>query len=724
MKKNSALTFALLFSMCLLLRAQAPQQLNYQAVVRNAAGQPVTSGNISVLFQIHDGSATGAVVFQEHDVVQPNQFGLITVPIGASGNLATVSWGSGTKYLQVETDVNGGTNYTDMGTTQLISVPYALYAANSAPGPQGPTGPQGVTGIQGPTGAQALQGPTGAQGATGAAGIAGQAGNTGPQGAAGATGATGPPGQGFTGATGPTGQNGSNGVTGPQGATGAQGVGTVGATGPSGNDGATGPGGATGAAGNAGATGVTGATGPTGNDGATGVGGGATGPTGITGATGPSGNNGATGPAGVTGSAGVTGPTGGGSSYVGGTGITIQGSTINSLWTLAGNGTDIYNNNTGKVGIGTATPANLMEISSAGTDLLKITSTTGGMGNAAYINFLTYTGTGVSARMGALDMGSNQGSLVFQTNGTGGLNNATTTERMRITNGGRVGIGTTNPMAQLDVAGSGASGSVSGGQWFNSSGTHTGLGSIGNMVAYFEGDVLTTGSYCAGSSSFTASDARVKKVLGHTDGGADLNTLNKIEIVNYRYIDTIGNGITPQKRVIAQQVESIYPQAVKQHTGYIPNVYCVADRMEFDANSQQLKIFMTKDPGFKKGDRAQWIDETGSRHYSEVVDASAGESFSVIADKQPEKVFVYGREVDDFRMVDYDALSMLNLSATQELARRLEILEKENNSLKKENEGLKSIMGEKAGQPDINQLKAQIEDLKSLMEKNGIRSAK
>src|SRR5271154_4079981 len=87
------------------VKAQSPQQMNYQAVVRNASGQPVTSGNISMQFTIHDGSANGTVVFQEHDLVVPNQFGLVTVAIGSGGgNLAVVNWSSGAKYLQVETD--------------------------------------------------------------------------------------------------------------------------------------------------------------------------------------------------------------------------------------------------------------------------------------------------------------------------------------------------------------------------------------------------------------------------------------------------------------------------------------------------------------------------------------------------------------------------------------------------------------------------------------------
>ncbi len=156
MKKT--LLFALAFITFLVeVHAQAPAKINYQAVVRNAAGNPLANGTVvSVRFQIHDSTASGPVIFQENASDTTNQFGLITHGIGTNSSLATIQWGSAQKWLQVLIDPTGGTNYVDMGTTELISVPYALFAGNSAPGPIGPTGIQGVTG------------PTGAAGATGA----------------------------------------------------------------------------------------------------------------------------------------------------------------------------------------------------------------------------------------------------------------------------------------------------------------------------------------------------------------------------------------------------------------------------------------------------------------------------------------------------------------------------------------------------------------------------
>ena len=120
--------------------AQAPQQFNYQAVVRDAAGLPVANNTpVNIRFTIHDLSATGTSVYTETDNAFANQFGLVTMQVGSNGNLGTVNWGNGAKYLQVEVSISGGA-FVSAGASQLISVPYALYAANSTGGVTGPSG--------------------------------------------------------------------------------------------------------------------------------------------------------------------------------------------------------------------------------------------------------------------------------------------------------------------------------------------------------------------------------------------------------------------------------------------------------------------------------------------------------------------------------------------------------------------------------------------------------
>ena len=149
----------------LLASAQIPQAFNYQAVARNANGSPLANQNIGVKFTILDGFPNGTLVYMETQALTTNQFGLFTAGVGSGtvvvGTFATIPWSTGHKYLKVEYDPQGGTNYTAMGTTEMLSVPFALYAVTSSNGPQGLTGPTGETGPIGLTGATGPTGPSG-----------------------------------------------------------------------------------------------------------------------------------------------------------------------------------------------------------------------------------------------------------------------------------------------------------------------------------------------------------------------------------------------------------------------------------------------------------------------------------------------------------------------------------------------------------------------------------
>jgi hypothetical protein len=208
--------------------AQAPQKMSYQAVIRDNSNTLVTNQVVGMRISILQGSANGSASYTETQTPTTNANGLVSIEVGAgtvvSGTFAAINWTNGPYFIKTETDPAGGTNYTISGTSQLLSVPYAMYAANSGssiPGPQGPQGPAGNDGATGPQGPIGLTGPAGATGPQGLAGAVGPqgpiglTGATGPQGSAGATGAQGPSGpQGSTGATGATGPQGPQGPTG------------------------------------------------------------------------------------------------------------------------------------------------------------------------------------------------------------------------------------------------------------------------------------------------------------------------------------------------------------------------------------------------------------------------------------------------------------------------------------------------------------------------------
>src|ERR1700749_1764675 len=150
-----------------LLQAQAPQGFNYQGVARNSMGTVINNKAIGLRISLHNSTTTGTVVYTETHTITTDQYGVFSLIVGSghavSGTFNTINWGNGNKYLQVEMDPMGGSSYIDMGTTQLMSVPFAMYAANSQVGPTGPQGPQGPIGL---TGAVGPQGPIGNTGAT------------------------------------------------------------------------------------------------------------------------------------------------------------------------------------------------------------------------------------------------------------------------------------------------------------------------------------------------------------------------------------------------------------------------------------------------------------------------------------------------------------------------------------------------------------------------------
>ncbi len=284
--------------------------------------------------------------------------------------------------------------------------------------------------------------------------------------------------------------------------------------------------------------------------------------------------------------------------------------------------------------------------------------------------------------------------LGFNTNGgtdkynwsltNGGLNlseSNVASARLFVKDGGNVGIGTSNPIAPLHVKG--AAGTLTqggGGYTFFNPGTGVGTAPLPanqskQVAAYFEGGEVWINNFVVAGALQTTSDRRIKNIVGLSDRSADLALLNKIRITDYTYIDEV-NHVAGQvvKKVIAQEVEEVLPAAVTRSHQALPNVYEKATKISF-ANGY-LTVSTAKPHALPAtGGRMRLYTPTNEELNPEVTVVDAHTIRFASTEAHAAGLFVYGKYVDDFRSVDYDALSMLNVSATQELARKVAALE-------------------------------------------------
>ncbi|GIV32577.1 MAG: hypothetical protein KatS3mg031_0112 [Chitinophagales bacterium] len=115
--------------------AQIPQGIKYQAVARNESGDILTNQQISIRVSILDSAAGGQSVYSEIHKEGTNAYGLFSIEIGRGlslmGDFTAISWATGKKWLKVELDPAGGSNYAPMGISELLSVPYAFFAGSA-----------------------------------------------------------------------------------------------------------------------------------------------------------------------------------------------------------------------------------------------------------------------------------------------------------------------------------------------------------------------------------------------------------------------------------------------------------------------------------------------------------------------------------------------------------------------------------------------------------------
>lgn len=398
---------------------------------------------------------------------------------------------------------------------------------------------------------------------------------------------------------------------------------------------------------------------------------------------------------------------------------------------VVGNGTSQTNRSNaftilknGRVGIGTSTPGPPLHLvantpSTVGAMVIQNTNTTGFAGTyyhdqnnvrKGYIGWVNATSNLLGP--GTLQLGAG-GAAIYLNPSTGrvGVGVADPVAKFHVNGdsrfsgngifGTKVGIGTASPSVSLDVNGDahfagnvgiGTSSPTRGLLEVDGSadyvlGTAFGflnsLGNTGSNTITSPSPFSIYASHLISGSGFRAhSDARIKNIEGISDGTVDLSTLMKIEVTDYRMRDSISNWNAPIKKVIAQQVAEVYPQAVTSDlTEVVPDIYQ-------RANLQDGWIMLATD--LQAGERVKLITE----ETSEVFEVTAVEEnrFQVAllgSDTESisahgTQVFVYGREVDDFHTVDYEALSMLNVSATQEQQRLIEALQQQIETLEAE----------------------------------------
>jgi len=189
----------------------------------------------------------------------------------------------------------------------------------------------------------------------------------------------------------------------------------------------------------------------------------------------------------------------------------------------------------------------------------------------------------------------------------------------------------------------------------------------------FEEISVRADQYMLADGYYAASDRRIKKDLSHVDQAASLAKLQRLHVTDYRYKDEFAKGKVLKKGVIAQEVEETEPAAITTGTHFIPSVYTPAKNIQYIG--QQFVFSIAAAHGLQKGDKVRIFE--GSVRHDLTVEAATKDQFAVNSwgKTVPAGAFVFGKEVSDFKSVDYDHLFTMNIAATQELAHRIELLE-------------------------------------------------
>jgi Chaperone of endosialidase len=390
----------------------------------------------------------------------------------------------------------------------------------------------------------------------------------------------------------------------------------------------------------------------------------------------------------------------------------------------------------GTVGIGTSSPnaSSMLHIFNANQSEEIIEGGGGGSGTFPVLRLTNDSSTSHEAQVQFLNSAATQGWILSgdaKGNGTNWFSIFDQTDkisRIVIDPAGNVGFSIDPPRAPLDVPNSVNVNVSAGTNAFFSFGTN-GLvttpisAGTSSASAIFGGNVFSNASFMSFSGQVTASDARLKNIIGRSDSAKDLETLKKIEVADYTMKDVVTFGSKPFKKVIAQQVEQVYPTAVKiaglKAVTFTPDIYTMSSCVKSEKPGEYT-ISLAKAHGLKDGDIVRLIteDKDNQHNFHLSVHVVNDKTFTVETKATfGDKVFVYGKNCLDLKGVDYDAIAMLNVSATQELAKKVDALESENSRLKAEAARLTALEAQNA------KLAAEMEALKKAVAQSESRDA-
>jgi hypothetical protein len=358
---------------------------------------------------------------------------------------------------------------------------------------------------------------------------------------------------------------------------------------------------------------------------------------------------------------------------------------------------------TGKVGIGTSSPETKLHV--VGGEDASLTK-------HGYIVSGPVTGPNLvidDDEIVARNNGATSQLYLQKDGGNLKVGNSTSTTTLN----GKVGIGTTNPQVKLDVVGSNYITMVDNrydSNNFSSTGsTYTWVGQVhgsGRGVEVYGMDgsyglapdynvlaplgIRSDGWIASAMGIVVYSDRRIKRDMQASPKVKDLAAIQQLQVTDYRMVDPGDGGMAWRKGFIAQEVEKVMPLAVSRSTEFVPDIFSVATAVAYDPAVKTLTLTLAKDHGLKSGDRVRLHIDGKREDLNVSAVPSAREFVMEQCENKPEKVLVYGKQVSDFRTVNYDHIFTTSVGAVQELARKVETQELECTELRESNVALRS----------------------------------